>query len=139
MTSSVESLGTGRASRYPEPVADGVLLFSYGTLQNREVQLDLFGRRLEGEDDFLPGYTVDYAEISDARILDMFGVSVHPLVRATGNPLDKVHGVALHVTEAELDAADEFELPMYRRVEVQLVSGHRAWTYVGAPEAGGGD
>ena len=50
------------------------LLFSYGTLQNPDVQLDTFGRLLAVEDDVLPGYTVDYAEIEDPRVVDLSGL-----------------------------------------------------------------
>ncbi|MFT4052027.1 MAG: gamma-glutamylcyclotransferase family protein [Microbacterium sp.] len=107
------------------------LLFSYGILQYAEVQLDTFGRLLAGEPDSLPGYTTDYAEVSDQRIVDVSGKSVHPVVRATGSPLDKVLGRALHVTQSELDAADSFEVAMYRRISVTLGSGRDAWVYVG--------
>ena len=41
------------------------ILFTYGTLQQPEVQLDTFGRLVAGEDDSLPGDTVDYVEIDD--------------------------------------------------------------------------
>ena len=108
------------------------LLFSYGTLQQPEVQLDTFGRLLEAEDDVLPGYTVDYAEIEDTRVVDLSGLSVHPVVRETGNALDKVVGRVLWVTEDELDASDEYEVALYRRVSVVLASGRRAWAYVSA-------
>jgi Gamma-glutamyl cyclotransferase, AIG2-like len=107
------------------------LLFSYGTLQHPEVQLDTFGRLLAVEDDILPGYTVDYAEIEDPRVADQSGMSVHPIVRATGNPLDKVVGKVLWVSDDELDAADEYQVELYRRVEVHLASGRTAWVYVG--------
>jgi hypothetical protein len=113
-------------------VAADQLLFSYGTLQNPDVQLDTFGRRLAAEDDVLPGYTVDYAEIEDTRVVDLSGMSVHPIVRATGSPLDKVVGKALWVTDDELDAADEYEVALYRRVSVVLASGRPAWVYVSA-------
>ncbi|MGN8551149.1 UNVERIFIED_CONTAM: gamma-glutamylcyclotransferase [Microbacterium sp. SLM126] len=106
------------------------LLFSYGTLQNPDVQLDTFGRLLAAEDDVLPGYTVDYAEIEDMRVVDLSGLSVHPIVRATGSALDKVVGKALWVTEDELDASDEYEVALYRRVLVRLASGRDAWVYV---------
>ena len=82
------------------------------------------------EDDVLPGYTVDYAEIEDPRVVDLSGSSVHPIVRATGNPLDKVVGKVLWVTEDELEAADEYEVELYRRIEVQLQSRRAAWVYV---------
>lgn len=108
------------------------LLFSYGTLQNPEVQLDTFGRLVGGEDDALPGFTVDYAEIDDPRVVGLSGHSVHPIVRPTGNALDKVTGMVLWVTEDELDAADEYEVELYRRIEVTLQSGRAAWVYVSA-------
>ncbi|GAA1993945.1 gamma-glutamylcyclotransferase family protein [Microbacterium pumilum] len=106
------------------------LLFSYGTLQNPDVQLEIFGRVVEAEDDVLPGHRVDYAEIEDARIIDLSGASVHPIVRATGNQLDKVVGKVLRVTEDELDASDEYEVSIYRRASVVLASGRSAWVYV---------
>lgn len=112
-----------------EPVDQ--LLFTYGTLQYAEVQLETFGRLLASEPDALPGYTVDYAEIEDQRVVDVSGLSVHPVLRATGNALDKVTGAVLHVSASELDAADEYEVALYRRVPVTLTSGRSAWVYVG--------
>jgi hypothetical protein len=108
------------------------LLFSYGTLQLPAVQLDTFGRLLDGEDDVLPGYTVDYAEIDDARVVDVSGTASHPIVRATGDPLDKVTGRVLVLSQDELDAADEYEVSLYRRVPATLASGRIAWVYVTA-------
>lgn len=107
------------------------LLFTYGTLQYAEVQLDTFGRIVAGEADTLPGYTIDYAEITDQRVVDISGVSVHPVLRHTGNVLDKVVGKVLHVNADEVDAADEYEVSLYRREQVTLGSGRLAWVYVG--------
>lgn len=112
------------------PVDADQLLFSYGTLQHPEVQLDTYGRLLQSEADSLPGYTVDYAEIEDHRVVDLSGLAVHPVVRSTGNPLDRVVGVVLRITEDELDATDEYEVALYRRVSVRLASGRTAWAYV---------
>jgi hypothetical protein len=113
-------------------VAADQLLFSYGTLQFPEVQLDTFGRLLEGEDDILPGYTVDYTVIGSKRIIRVSGTSEHAIVRPTGNPLDKVVGRVFSVSEDELEAADEYEVSLYRRISVALASGHTAWAYVAA-------
>ena len=106
------------------------LLFSYGTLQRVDMQLDTFGRLLDGDADILPGYTIDYAEVSDRRTGDGSPRSVRPLVRPTGNRLDKVVGRALWVTEDELEACDEYEVSLYRRVAVVLGSGRAAWAYI---------
>jgi len=107
------------------------LLFTYGTLQYAEVQLDTFGRLVAGEPDVLPGYTIDYVEIEDQRVVELSGASVHPVLRETGNAVDKVMGSVLHLTADEVDAADEYEVSLYRRVRVTLGSGRVAWVYVG--------
>jgi len=112
------------------PAPADQLLFSYGTLQHAQVQLDTFGRLIEGENDVLPGYTVDYAEIEDHRVVDLSGLAVHPVVRATGSAHDKVVGKALWLTADELDAADEYEVSLYVRESVTLASGREAWVYV---------
>jgi gamma-glutamylcyclotransferase (GGCT)/AIG2-like uncharacterized protein YtfP len=112
------------------------LLFTYGTLQYPAVQLDTFGRRIESEPDVLERYTVDYVEIPDARVVEVSGDAVHPIVRETGDPLDKVTGVVLRVTEAEIVAADEYEVALYRRTSVTLASGREAWIYVPATPPG---
>ncbi|GEB95043.1 gamma-glutamyl AIG2-like cyclotransferase [Microbacterium lacticum] len=107
------------------------LLFTYGSLQDAEVQLDTFGRLVVSQPATLPGYTIDYIEIDDARLSDVAGPSVHPVLRHTGNALDKVVGTVVHVTSEELDAADEFEAALYRRARVRLANGRDAWVYVG--------
>ncbi|WP_198519563.1 gamma-glutamylcyclotransferase family protein [Microbacterium sp. BR1] len=107
-----------------------VALFSYGTLRVPAVQLDTFGRLLTGEPDVLPGFTIDYLEIEDARVVGLSGRDVHPIIRRTGNRLDKVVGVLLWITEDELEAADEYEVQQYNRVSVTLGSGRDAWVYV---------
>lgn len=106
------------------------LLFTYGTLQQRDVQLETFGRVLDGEPDALPGYKVAYAEVRDPRVAELAGATTIPVVRATGNPLDKVTGLLMKVSEDELDASDEYEVTLYRRTRATLASGRTAWVYV---------
>jgi hypothetical protein len=105
-------------------------LFSYGTLQLPQVQLDTFGRLIAGENAALPGFRVEHVEIDDLRVVELSGLAVHPVLRATGDPRDKVMGRVLWLTEDELDAADEYEVSFYRRVRVPLDDGTRAWVYV---------
>src|SRR3990167_4396289 len=50
-----------------------VWLFSYGTLQQDEVQLATFGRLLEGRVDALPGYATSLFEIMDAEVVTTSG------------------------------------------------------------------
>ena len=44
------------------------LLFSYGTLQQDDVQLSTFGRRLQGQRDELPGFEPSSVPIEDPRV-----------------------------------------------------------------------
>lgn len=105
-------------------------LFSYGTLLEERVQRIVFGRRIRGAPDVLPGFTVDYFESHDPRVFAISRRTVHPAIRRTGNNLDKVTGQRLDVADDELEAADEYEIDGYVRVRVRLRSGVDAWVYV---------
>lgn len=109
-----------------------ILLFSYGTLQLESVQLASFGRRLDGADDAMPGYRMEMIEITDPEVLRQSGQKYHPLVMPSGEAADMVEGKVFSITESELAAADAYEVSDYRRIEVELRSGKRAWVYVKA-------
>ena len=109
-----------------------VLLFSYGTLQQPEVQLSSFGRLLEGEADALPGYRQSLHEIRDPDVVRTSGKRFHPIVEASGHDSDEVAGAVYTITTAELAAADAYEVSDYKRVRVRLRSGRDAWVYVKA-------
>jgi hypothetical protein len=108
-------------------------LFSYGTLQQADVQLDLFGRRLAGEADALTGFVVGTLTITDEAVVALSGEEVH-LVLRPGGPDERIGGVALAVTDAELIAADAYETDDYQRIIVTLESGREAFVYVAADE-----
>jgi hypothetical protein len=109
-----------------------VLLFSYGTLQLERVQLESFGRRLDGADDAMPGYRRTMLEITDPDVIRTSGERFHPIVSQTGEPADEVQGKVFSISEAELAAADAYEVSDYRRISVRLKSGKKAWVYVRA-------
>lgn len=109
-----------------------VRLFSYGTLQQENVQKAQFGRLLAGMPDALPGYASRMLEITDPEVLAKSGKRFHPLVFHTGDPSDKVSGTVFAITAEELEAADRYEVSDYRRVSVTLASGTQAWVYVKA-------
>lgn len=108
------------------------LLFSYGTLQQREVQLATFGRELVGSADELPGFRQSIVRIEDAEVVRTSGKTHHPIVRRTGSADDRVAGTVFEVTAAELANADRYEVDAYDRVSVLLASGRTAWVYVDA-------
>src|SRR5262245_11209853 len=109
-----------------------VHLFSYGTLQMKAVQLATFGRELEGRQDSLPGYRRSAVKINDPHVAAISGASDHPIAIFTGDPSDSIDGIVFSITEAELAAADGYEVGDYKRVAVSLASGTDAWVYVDA-------
>jgi|SRR5215475_6448240 len=109
-----------------------VSLFSYGTLRQAEVQMASFGRLLSGQSDALPGYKSIMLEITDPDVVATSGQKFHPMVVETGNPADEVAGTLFAITGAELSAADKYEVSDYKRIEVVLKSGKKAWVYVKA-------
>jgi hypothetical protein len=111
---------------------DTVLLFSYGTLQQEDVQIATFGRRLEGAADALPGYRHDWLRITDPEVVRTSGSDRHPIVAPSDAAADAVQGMVFRITAAELAAADTYEVSDYKRVLVRLRSGVQAWVYVRA-------
>lgn len=108
-----------------------VWLFSYGTLQQEEVQRATFGRLLEGRADALPGYATSLFEITDAEVVKASGKTHHFMARPSGRAADEVPGVVFRITLAELAAADTYEVADYKRIAVRLKSGLEAFAYVG--------
>lgn len=107
-----------------------ILLFSYGTLQLERVQLESFGRRLDGHADAIRGYARALVEITDPAVLASSGERFHPIVSASGDPDDEVAGTVFRISAAELAAADRYEVADYRREQARLASGALAWVYV---------
>lgn len=106
-------------------------LFSYGTLQKEQVQLETFGRLLEGEKDILIGYKLSKVEITDPEVLRKSGQKYHPILVFSGNSEDEVEGMLFEVTEEEILQADEYEVDDYKRVETVFKSGKKGCIYIG--------
>ncbi|MFD4439948.1 gamma-glutamylcyclotransferase family protein [Nocardia sp. NPDC058519] len=114
-----------------------ILLFSYGTLRQPEVQRTVFGRELDGRSDAIAGYRLGTVTITDPAVIATSGSAIHPvLLPATGE--SGVPGTVFTVTAADLDAADFYEVADYTRVLLPLRSGAPAWVYVLAAEAPAG-
>ena len=105
-------------------------LFSYGTLQLENVQLETFGRKLDGKPDTLPGYKLVMITITDDDFVIKSGTSDHRSLQFTSNSADVIEGTVLKVTRNELEQADSYEPEGYERVRVQLRSGSTAWVFV---------
>jgi gamma-glutamylcyclotransferase (GGCT)/AIG2-like uncharacterized protein YtfP len=107
-------------------------LFSYGTLQQKEVQLSTFGRELEGATDHLIGFILEEVKIEDDDVVSTSGKLFHPIARPTKTNANRVAGMVFEITEEELQQSDDYEVDAYKRVATTLESGKVAWVYVEA-------
>lgn len=112
------------------------LIFSYGSLQEEEVQLATFGRRLDEQRDELVGCEPTLVTIDDPRVAARLGRTHHDNVEFNGNKTSRVPGMAFEITDAELLSVDGYEAAFaYERVAATLASGRQVWVYVHAPRA----
>jgi gamma-glutamylcyclotransferase (GGCT)/AIG2-like uncharacterized protein YtfP len=112
------------------------LLFSYGTLQQENVQLSTFGRPLRGQKDELLKFEQSLVRIVDPQVVATSGKTHHANVTFNGRSDSRVRGTVFEITDAELAAADQYEqLAAYKRIAATLASGKQAWVYVDARSA----
>ena len=97
------------------------LLFCYGTLRDPEVRRQVFGRAVDAGPDVLEGFALDAIVV---------GGREHRILRPGGS--ERIGGLALRLTDADLAKADAYEPADYARIEVTLASGRRASVYVAA-------
>ncbi|RIV48536.1 gamma-glutamylcyclotransferase [Flagellimonas taeanensis] len=95
-------------------------LFTYGTLQEKQVQQDVFGHLVEGHPDALLGF----------KKMENAVYGQYPLVMRTADAKDKVKGTVYKVTITDLEKADVYESNAYKRVKFPLESGLEAWVYI---------
>jgi len=108
------------------------LLFSYGTLQQENVQMAVFGRLLHGQKDELVGFEQTLIRIEDSQVVATSGKSEHVIVKFNGRNDSRVSGTVFEITDTELADADRYEVAAYKRVSALLASGRQAWVYVDA-------
>ena len=110
------------------------LLFSYGTLQQEDVQRTTFGRLLDGQSDALVGFEKSSLRIEDPQVVAAYGTAKHVTVTSNGRPDSRVTGTVFEVTDADLAVADRYEsVARYGRLSVVLASGKQACVYAHAP------
>lgn len=107
----------------------GIGLFVYGTLRQREVQRAVFGREVESRPDALPGFATETVAIRNLQVISLSGLANHLIAEPTGRPTDRIEGLLLRLTPAELAAADAYETADYSRLAVTLASGIGAYVY----------
>ncbi|MFJ6854518.1 SGNH/GDSL hydrolase family protein [Streptomyces sp. NPDC091271] len=105
-------------------------LFSFGTLLDERVQKTLFGQSVPQTPAALAGHTARPLRITDPEVIATSGLDVHlTLARRIGA---EVEGAVLHLTDADLAAADDYEVDDYVRRRTRLSSGATAWAYLDA-------
>ena len=95
------------------------LLFIYGTLLNKEIQLKVTGHYYHGIDDIIDGY-----KKSEIRIENHY----YPLIIPSINQNTK--GRVIELSQKELKQIDTYEGPEYKRVRTLLQSGKETWVYI---------
>lgn len=112
------------------------LLFSYGTLQQQDVQRSTLGRHLGGQPDALVRFEQSSVRIEDPEMAAAIGKTHHANVTFNGKDDSRVPGMLFEVTDAELAKIDAYEAPFfYQRVEAKLVSGRQAWVYLNSAQS----
>ena len=105
-------------------------IFSYGTLQQQNVQRAIFGRILSGHKDTLEGFDIKKLEIQDKFVVMASCSAVHPIIFFTGKEDDRVNGTLFKLTQSEFLKMDSYEVEDYTRIKIALKSGIESWVYV---------
>lgn len=94
-------------------------VFTYGTLQDKTVQLGVFSRLLTGMEDTLSTYRIATEKVANR----------YPTLEYTKNEEDNLIGKVYTLSPEELEKADAYEGEAYERIEITLISGKKAWVY----------
>lgn len=105
-------------------------LFSYGTLQRDDVQLELFGRLLNGTRDILTGYKIASIKINDEAFLAKGEEKFQKTLVLSNDVADIIEGTIFEISTEELLLADQYEPDNYQRIKVLLQSKKESWIYV---------
>lgn len=106
------------------------LLFSYDILNSQDIQLQIYGRRLDGMDDTLSGYTLKDSNLNGSKVKDNRTRTLSQHAIKTKDPKDKVKGMLYEITGEELVQTDRHILKNYHRVLETTDSGAEVWLYM---------
>ncbi len=97
-----------------------MMVFTYGTLMDEKIRFEVLGRKIPG----IPG-TVDGYDGSKAIIIEN---ESYPA--AEKNSDCSIKGLVFEITNEELEKLDIYETDAYKREEVELTNGIKAWIYL---------
>ena len=93
-------------------------IFTYGTLLNKNMRFILLGKDVPVEDDVLKGYSKEPHTV----------FKIYPTIKQMKG--SSVKGIVFNVDENDLKILDRYESDLYKKIEVNLVSGKKALVYI---------
>ena len=95
------------------------MLFVYGTLIDDETRKNILKRSVSGTPTILDGYDLKEIIIENES---------YPAAEKRSGCLIK--GLLIEITSEELEELDVYETDAYKRREVELTNGKKAWVYI---------
>ena len=95
------------------------MLFVYGTLIDDETRKNILKRSVSGTPTILDGY--------DLKEIIIENESYRAAEKRSGC---LIKGLLIEITSEELKELDVYETDAYKRREVELTNGERAWVYI---------
>jgi len=96
-----------------------MMLFVYGTLIDDETRKNILKRSVLGTPAMLDGYNLEEIIIENES---------YPAAEKRSGCLIK--GLLIEITPEELERLDIYETDAYKRREVELTNGKKAWVYI---------
>ena len=96
-----------------------MMLFVYGTLIDDETRKNILKRSVLGTPATLDGYNLEEIIIENES---------YPAAEKRSGCLIK--GLLIEITSEELERLDIYETDAYKRREVELTNGKKAWVYI---------
>lgn len=106
------------------------LLFSYDTLRSQDLQIQHYGRKLEGIDGALSGYTLKDSTINDVSMTEHSHTTTPQIAIKSKEKSDTLKGMVFEITGEELVETDKMAAPNSNRILATTDAGVEVWVYV---------
>jgi gamma-glutamylcyclotransferase (GGCT)/AIG2-like uncharacterized protein YtfP len=97
-----------------------MMVFVYGTLTDQKILKNIIGRNVSGIPITLDGYD------GSKKII----IENESYLAAEKNIECSIQGLLIEITSEELETLDVYETDAYKRKEVELTNGIKAWIYI---------
>lgn len=105
-------------------------LFSYDILNTEEIQLQLYGRKLQGTDDTLSGYMLKDSNHNGSNMNEKKNTIATQIAIKSQDTSDRIKGQVFEITGKELVQTDRHVVNNYNRILTTTDSGTEVWLYV---------